>query len=576
MDPNLQPTEPPQPDATDNSADSPGSVPDATPSSAPTEAAAPADSPADASPATGTPLPGPGGDDIDAQVAAAMGEESIEQLMAKDEAAQTQAAEPAEAPVEEEEPMHLEIRRGRISAIRGDDVFVDVTGADHKLQGVVPLAQFDRAPRLGSIMDFVVDHIDEAQGLMFLSREGAISRTTWDSLHKGSVVEARCTGSNKGGLELELVGSIRAFMPASQIDIHHVDDLTQFEGQKVEATVMEIDRKHKKVMLSRRVHIEHVRKQAKAKLMTTLKVGDVLDGKVSRVMPYGAFVDIGGVDGLVHVSDLSYSHVNNPNDEVKAGQEVKVKVLKIEADKDRIALGMKQVQPDPWDAVTATVHVGDEVTGRVVRTANFGAFIQVEQGVEALLPISEISWKRIHRAEDVISVGQSLRLKVLTLEPNKHRMSLSLKQLSGDPWSSATDRYTEGATVPGKVVNVQDFGAFVELEEGVEGLVHISELADRRVDQVTDIVNVGDEKEFRIKSIDPDNHKIALSLRSESAAKSGGPRKGDGDRRGGRKGGDKEQLHIKPAAKRIDKGDLKGGMDLGGIGLGGLSMDDLK
>lgn len=521
-----------------------------------------------------TPEPAPAAD-LDAELEAALGGESMEALMDQ-QAQQDKELEQAtsEDAAANEDSVHTEVRRGRITAVRGEDVFVDVQGQTGRLQGVVPVAQFDRPPRLGSIMDFVVDKVDEGQGLMFLSREGAISRTNWDNLSRGNVVEARVTGKNKGGLELELVGNIRAFMPMSQVDIHHLDDdaIEAFVGQKIPAQVTEIDRKHKKVMLSRRAYVEQQRKTDKIKLMATIEVGQVLDGTVSKLMPFGAFVDIGGVDGLVHVSDMSYSHVKNPGDVVKEGQKVQVKVLKIEAEKDRIALGMKQIQPDPWDAVSATVHVGEEVTGRVVRTANFGAFIQLEQGVEALLPISEISWKRIHRCEDAISVGQSLRLKVLTMDPGKQRMSLSLKQIAGDPWGDATGKYAEDTKVMGKVVSVQDFGAFVELEEGVEGLVHISELADQRVNQVTDIVKVGDEKEFRIKSIDPDNRKIALSLRKDSGPKGGGGQ--GGGRRGGR--GNEEMIHIEPAKKRIDNKDLKGGMDLGGIGLGGLSMDSIK
>ena len=534
-------------------------APEATPEAAPEATSDTPEMPAPSGPAQ----------DLDAELEAALGGDNMQALLEQAEAQDRELNQPAAEGGEAtpDELVHTEVRRGRITAVRGEDVFIDVQGQTGRLQGVVPLAQFERPPRLRSIMDFVVDHVDEAQGLMFLSREGAISRTNWDNLHKGSVVEARVTSKNKGGLELELVGNIRAFMPMSQVDLHHLDDdaIEAFVGQKIPALVTEIDRKHKKVMLSRRAHVEQQRKADKGKLMATLEVGQVLDGKVSKVMPYGAFVDIGGVDGLVHVSDLSYTHVHNPGDVVKQGQDVQVKVLKIEAEKDRIALGMKQVQPDPWDAVSATVHVGEEVTGRVVRTANFGAFIQIEQGVEALLPISEISWKRIHRAEDVLSVGQSLRLKVLTLEPAKQRMSLSLKQVSGDPWAQAAGKYTPDTQVQGKVVSVQDFGAFVELEEGVEGLVHISELADQRVNQVSDIVQVGDEKEFRIKSIDTDNRKIALSLRKDS-----GPRNQDSRKRGG-----EEMIHVQPAKQRIDRKDLKGGMDLGGIGLGGLSMDDL-
>lgn len=576
-DPQSTPADDNQPTAEQTSPDTPVQPTppaESAPFQAPAEAAPPVAGPSSAGPVaplppepTPEPTPAPAAEpapvDIDAEVQAALGDQSIEQLI--DQAEADSAAGSADG---DEAPLHHELRRGRITAIRGEDVFVDITGDSGKLQGVVPLQQFERAPRLGSIMDFVVDHIDEAQGLMFLSREGAISRTTWDTLHKGSVVEARVTGSNKGGLELELVGNIRAFMPASQVDLHHIEDFEPFVGTKIQANVTEVDRKHKKVMLSRRAYLEQTRKVSKEKLMTTLEVGQILDGKVSNVVDYGAFIDIGGVDGLCHVSDLSYTHVNKPGDVVKVGDEVKVKVLKIDQAKGRIALGVKQVAPDPWDAGTKDIAVGGEVNGTVIRTAAFGAFINIGDGVEALLPISEISWKRIHNCEEVISVGQVLRLKVLSFDAKKKRMSLSLKQIGGDPWADAVSKYAEESYFPGKVVSVQDFGAFVELEEGVEGLVHISELADGRVKQVTDIVNVGDEKNFRIKSIDNEKRKIALSLRKDS-----GPR--GGDRRDG-KGGKEEVKLFKTTAKKQPKENLKGGMDLRGTGLGGLSMDNFK
>ena len=245
--------------------------------------------------------------------------------------------------------------RGRISAIRGEDVFIDITGGlsteGAKLQGVLPLAQFERPPRMGSIMDFVVDKVNEKEGLIYLSREGAISLATWDQLTRGSVVEARCTKANKGGLELEMVGSIRAFMPASQIDLYHVDDLEQFVGQKLEAVVQEIDRKAKKVLLSRRTHLENLKVKNRDKVLKEIEVGQEREGTVSSVVDFGAFIDLGGVDGLVHVTDMSHAHVNKPSDVVKAGDKVQVKVLKIDTEKNRIALGMKQIQPDPWDGI---------------------------------------------------------------------------------------------------------------------------------------------------------------------------------------------------------------------------------
>ena len=517
--------------------------------------------------------------DIDAQVQAELdaagAEGGLDALMEKSlqepDRPEGEAADASGDGKKAEKDFHHRVARGRISAIRGEDVFIDITGGlsaeGAKLQGVVPLVQFDRPPRMGSIMDFVVDTVDEKQGLVFLSREGAISLATWDQLVRGSVVEARVTKSNKGGLELEMVGSIRAFMPASQIDVYHVDDLDQFVGQKLEAVVQEIDRKGKKVLLSRRVHLENQKVKNRDKVLAELEVGQERKGTVSSVVDFGAFVDLGGVDGLVHVTDMSHSHVNKPSDVVKAGDQVTVKVLKIDAEKSRIALGMKQVQPDPWESAGDKYKVGEQISARVTRTANFGAFIEVEPGIEGLLPLSEMSWKRIHKAEEVVKSGDVIHVAILAVDPNKHRLTLSLKAAKGDPWVGASHKFAKDSMVQGKVTSITDFGAFVELEQGVEGLAHISELSNQRVNQVTDVLKVGDTKEFRIKDIDEDKRKISLSLRPAGSERSGGS-----DR-----GGHEQPVVKGPARKRIPKENLKSGLgNVGGLGLGGLSLDDFK
>ncbi len=513
---------------------------------------------------------------------AAAPEANLDEQLAEADALMAEAMAPAapapasegEAGASEADPepkeIHHEIRRGRISAIRGEDVFVEITG-EAKLQGVVPLAQFERAPRIGSIMDFVVDHVEEDQGLIYLSREGAISRATWDQLVKGTIVEARVTGTNKGGLELEMVGNIRAFMPASQVDLHHIDELEPLVGQKFEAMVQEIDRKGRKVLLSRRAYIEQTRKRNREKLLKELEVGQVRDGVVSNVVEFGAFVDLGGVDGLVHVTDLAYEHVKKPSDVVKSGDKVKVKVLKLDLEKDRISLGMKQIQPDPWEQVEGAIKAGDTIEGKVVRTAPFGAFVEVRPGVEALLPISELSWKRVHKAEEVISTGQTYRMAVLNIDPAKQRMTVSLKAAGEDPWIGAERKYAKDTQHEGKVVSVTEFGAFVELETGVEGLAHISELSEQRTGRVEEVLKVGDVKTFRIKDVDEENRKLSLSLRSPSASTGGGGR-GKGEEA-------PTKLSLPKSVKKAPPKNLKSGLGSSGAlgtGLGGLSLDDFK
>jgi small subunit ribosomal protein S1 len=506
---------------------------------------------------------------LEQEIAAALGGKSVEELMSEDEQADAPKAD-SEAPKDEagHPDLRHSVRRGRIAAIRGEDVFVELTGDTGKMQGVVPATQFDRAPRLGSIMDFVVDHIDEAQGLIFLSREGAINRSTWEQLQRDAVVEARVIAKNKGGLELEMPGGIAAFMPASQVDIHHVDDLESFVGQKLEAIVQEIDRKTKKVVLSRRHLLVDRQAKDKEKLLVELEVGQVREGKVSNIVDFGAFVDLGGIDGLVHVSDMSYTHVDKPKDVLKPGQPVTVKVLKIDLENQRISLGLKQIQPDPWEGMGEKIKVGDQLSARVVRNASFGSFIEIEPGVEALLPISEMSWKRIHKPEEVVQEGQVLHLAVIAIDLGKRRITLSLKQAQGDPWVGAEHKYAKDSLVQGRVIGTTDFGAFVELETGVEGLVHISELADKHVAVVTDVLNVGDSKQFRVLDISEEDRKVRLSIKAvDKPAGASQP------------SAQSHAAHSQhKAAPRKPRKDLKGGMDSKslGMGLGSLSLDDLK
>lgn len=467
---------------------------------------------------------------LEQEIADALGDQSVEELLEgsiveQEAAAQAEQAQRAEQNGDGDqkpagggtrsgdEQFEHPIRRGRISAIEGDDVFVDLTGSDSKHQGIVPLTQFERPPRVGSIMDFVVERIDESQGLTHLSREGAVSQATWDQLHKGSVVEARVTGSNKGGLELELAGSIRAFMPASQVDLHHIDDLSIFVGEKIQAMVHEIDRRRRRVLLSRRAHLQRERERAEKKIWAEIKVGDEREGTVRNVMAFGAFVDIGGVDGLVHVSDLSYSHVDKPSDVVKNGDKVTVKVLKLDPETKRISLGIKQAKPNPWVSIGERLKPGEQVAARVVRVTNFGAFVEIEPGIEGLAPASELSWKRIGNPGQVVEENQVLHFVVLEIQPEKERLTLSLKQAQGDPWIGIEHHFPPNTVVEGKVVRTTDFGAFVELKPGIEGLVHISELSNQHVDTVETVVKNGETHKFRILETDEQEHRIRLSLK---------------------------------------------------------------
>ncbi len=510
------------------------------------------------------------------------GDKTIEQLM--EEASKAQTTAPTDDATKtstsggkagrEPQEFHQELVRARIIRISGDDVFVELPGVGGKNQGVVPVTQFERPPRLGSIMEFVVQSVDEAQGLMHLSREGAASRATWEQLQRGAVVDARVVNVNKGGLELEMIGGIRAFMPASQVDLHHIEDFSTMVGQKLTAVVQEIERKSRKVVLSRRTYLEMERKRAAEKVMGQLEVGQVREGKVTSLMEYGAFVDIGGIDGLVHVSDMSYSRVDKPSDLLKVGQDVRVKVLKIDTEKKRISLGLKQVAPDPWEGVESSLRVGEMITGRVTRVADFGAFVELKPGVEGLCPASEMTWRRHQRPSEMVKEGDTLKLMVMALEPGKRRLTFSLKQAGGNPWAGAAAKYPKMGVVSGTVLSTTEFGAFVELEAGVEGLVHISELSDKRINAVTDVIKVGEKHEYRVLEIDEPNRRIRLSLKAVKNPPVEETPKAEAAA-GANAGPGKPGSPAKPAPKKVKPKNLKSGLGDNaamGMGLGQLRL----
>lgn len=514
---------------------------------------------------------------LEQEIAEALGNQSVEELMAQADAQEAEkgAVESADAGSGGghrgggrggSEGAALQVRRGRVQAVQGDSVFVELHAIDGKNTGVVPLGQFERPPRPGAIMDFVVQRFDENEGLYILSREGAVGEATWEQLLAGSAVEARVTGHNKGGLELELGGGIRGFMPASQIDLHHVDDMEAFVGQRVQAAVQEVDRKRRRVVLSRRKYLEQHRERLRVEMWSKVKEGDIVEGKVSSIMDYGVFVDLGGLDGMVHISDLSHAHVDKPGEVVSVGQTVRVKILKLEEERKRVRLGLKQVAPDPWDNVEQKFSVGDQVSGRVVRVLDFGAFIELEPGLEALLPAAEMSWKRHVKPSETVKVDEVIRTAIISMDVEKRRISLSLKQVGGDPWMGAEHRYPRHSVVEGRVMRTTEFGAFIEIENGVEGLVHISELADRRVHAVEDVLKVGQTDRFRVLEIDEQERKIKLSRKAvdvpveQLAADAGEPAK----------------AASQAARPRPPSGKLKGGLgNVGGIGLGDLGKLNL-
>ena len=400
---------------------------------------------------------------------------------------------------------------GTVTGINNEDVFLQF---GLKTQGVVPRSHFGKKEpiEVGRRVDVIVDKFDADAGLLIVSRKGAATRATWTNLAPGLLVEGRVTGVIKGGLEVDLKG-IRAFMPGSQVDTAMIKDISIFLNQNVRCEVLEVDRRHKNVLVSRRKPMEKEQAELREKMKAELEPGQVREGTVRSITDFGAFVDIGGIDGLVHISDMSYGNVAKVTDVLSVGDKVKVMVLKIDTKRDRISLGLKQAMPDPWAQAPEKYPVGTTLKARVVRLADFGAFAELESGVDGLIPISEMGWSRIRTVSEAVRVGDMVDCIVIRVEPEKRRIALSMKQVQTDPWAGVLESFPANSMVKGKVTRLADFGAFIELTPGVEGLAHISELSEKRIKTCSEAVQPGQEVEARVLGVDKEHRRISLSLK---------------------------------------------------------------
>jgi small subunit ribosomal protein S1 len=478
---------------------------------------------------------------LDAEVEAALGGATMEELMAQ-----------SSAPDAALQDRLRGTQAGTVVSIDQSkgEMMVDLGG---KHQAVVPTMQFDPLPSMGEFIEVDIERYDTNEGIYRANRKGAARRITgWDELQPGQVIEATCTGMNKGGLECR-VGptAIRAFMPAGQVDVGFHKDISIFIGQKFPAKITKVDRAARNLVLSRRAVIESERKEAKARLSKELAEGQVLKGTVKSVKDFGAFVDIGGMDGLLHVSQLTHRRMARAQDFVEEGQEVEVRIDSFDREQGKISLSLSHTPPNPWESAEIRYAPGTEVTGRVTRVENFGAFIEVEEGIEALLPTSEMSWSRIRHPSEMLNVGDATRAQVINVDPKARKLTLSLKQIGGDPWQEAAGKYTAGTVHPAKITRVAEFGAFAELEPGIEGLIHISELANTRVRRTEDVVQLGQEVQARVLQVEPAKRRIRLSIR---------PRDERAEAAAAVDMQQREQ-QKKQRQKRLEKKPLKGGLD---------------
>lgn len=421
------------------------------------------------------------------------------------------AAAPSEAPPPSPAPV-TSLYKGRVTRVTAEQVFVEL---DDSRSGAVPLIEFagQPLPKDGDEVSVIIESEDPHTGVISLSKRQADELSFWEAVQPGDMLEGVVTGMNKGGLDID-IGGARAFLPASQVDVRRMKDISMLIGEHVRCMVTQVDRTTRDLVVSRRKVQERERREKRAEVLGTLQEGEIRTGTVKNLAEFGAFIDLGGLEALLHVTDMSWGRVRDPRELVQPGQELQVKVLKVDPHAGKVSVGLKQASPDPWDSVESRYPVGMRLRARIARLADFGAFIELEPGVDALLPLSEMSWsRRVGRPEDVLKPDDEVEVVVLKVDPAKRRISVSAKQASENPWAQIESKYPVNGMVAGKVLRIVEFGAFVELAPGIEGLVHISELSDRRVKTVGEVLREGQEGQFRVIKIDAEAQRISLSMK---------------------------------------------------------------
>jgi len=414
-----------------------------------------------------------------------------------------------------------QIVSGTIVQVHHDSVIVDIGG---KSEGVISKSEFVGADgtfaiKVGDKVDVFIESRESDDGLISLSKEKADKMKVWDEIsaacERDEIIEGTISQRVKGGLSVTIRGGVKAFLPGSQVDLRPIRNLEKLIGQTYEFKVIKFNKKRGNIVLSRRVLLERERDQMKQKTLQTLEEGMTVTGTIKNLTEYGAFVDLGGIDGLLHITDMSWGRVNHPSEVFKVGDEVTVKVLKYNAETERVSLGMKQTQEDPWNHVEEAYPLGKRVRGKVMSLTDYGAFVELEPGVEGLIHVSEMSWtKKVKHPSKLLEMGAEVECQVLEVDSRAKRISLGLKQLEPDPWTLFTDKYKPGDKIGGKVRSLTDYGVFVGIEEGVDGMVHKTDLSwTVKVNNPADLYNKGDDVEAIILSINHDEKKVSLGVK---------------------------------------------------------------
>jgi len=414
-----------------------------------------------------------------------------------------------------------EIVKGIVVVVQRDNVIIDIGG---KSEGMIALSEFHDAAgqvtvKAGDEIDVYIESRENDDGLVTLSKEKADKMKVWDEIssacERDELIEGTISQRVKGGLSVTIKGGVKAFLPGSQVDLRPIRNLDKLIGQTYQFKVIKFNKKRGNIVLSRRVLLEKERDEQKTKTLETLEEGKVVRGVIKNITEYGAFVDLGGIDGLLHITDMSWGRVNHPEELFKVGDEVTVKVLKYNPETERVSLGLKQTQEDPWSHAEEAFPPGKKVHGKVMSITDYGAFVELEPGVEGLIHVSEMSWtKKVKHPSKLLEVGQEIDCQVLEVDAKAKRISLGLKQLEPDPWTLFTEKYSPGDKIGGKVRSITDYGVFIGIEEGVDGMVHKSDLSwTAKVNNPADLHHKGDDVEAIILSINHDEKKVSLGIK---------------------------------------------------------------
>ena len=409
-----------------------------------------------------------------------------------------------------------EVVEGEITGLNKREVVVTIGG---KSEGVIPVSEFRYDPdlKVGDKVEVYVESAEDKKGQLVLSHRKARTLKSWDRVNEAfnndEIVKGFVKTRTKGGMIVDVFG-IEAFLPGSQIDIKPIRDYDQFVNQNIDCKIVKINQEFRNVVVSHKALLEAEQEQKRAELIGKLEKGQILEGVVKNITNYGVFVDLGGVDGLIHITDLSWGRVNHPEEVVSLDEKIKVVVLDFNEQQKRIALGLKQLTPHPWDNLNPDLKVGDKVKGKVILIADYGAFVEIEPGVEGLVHVSEMSWSpRLHSAQEFLKAGDEVEAQILSIDREARKISLGLKQLTPNPWENIREKYPVGSKHKAVVRNITNFGVFAELEDGVEGLVHISDLSWNKIKHPSEVVAPGDSIEVQILDFDEANHKLSLGMK---------------------------------------------------------------